>query len=513
MSIRVSTDLIYSQGLDLILARQKAATDTQLQLSSGRRVNSAADDPSGMASVLRIRGQLERLSGYASNIETATARRTHEESVLDGATAVLQRVRELALTANNTPIGATERDHLATELDHRLAELSAIANAQDASGEYVFAGTQFNTRPFALTGGQPAVTYSGDQAVREVGIADGRRLAMNDSGYRVFQAIRNGNGTFASSAAATNTGAGVISPGTVVDAAAYDAQSYTVQASALTVPTTGALNFNDDNGNDTLVYELRINGVLVSSLGEGSSVTIGDLATAINAQSGASGVRAVASGTDLHLVNTTPGGNEITLTETLSGSSDNGDSVDGLFGLSLSGIAPTNDTTYASVADGYVVEDGAGTLVAGGAFTSGAPIQFAGVQVDITGVPELGDTFDVDPSAHQDVFTTVARLRDALAVEGAQLGNRINEALSDIDQSMSNLEGVRAEIGSRLNRLEMQERVNGSVELLISEQLSSIEDLDMVRAATRLSEQLTVLEAAQQSFIRIQSISLFDLLR
>ena len=125
----------------------------------------------------------------------------------------------------------------------------------------------------------------------------------------------------------------------------------------------------------------------------------------------------------------------------------------------------------------------------------------------------MGDTFAVDPSAHQDMFTTISRFRDALANDGARLGNRINEALTDIDQSMQNLEGVRVEIGARLNRLEMQERVNGAVELLLSDQLSSIEDLDMVSAATQLSEQLTVLEAAQRSFIRIQSISLFDLLR
>ncbi len=513
MSFRVSTDLMYSQGLEVILARQKAVTDTQLQLSSGRRIESASDDPSGMASALRLRGQLERLDGYGANIETATARLNHEDGLLDGATSVLQRVRELALTANNTPLGSVERNHLAVELDQKLAELAAIANARDASGEYVFAGTQFNTRPFALTNGEPAVTYSGDQTVREVGIADGQRLAVNDSGYHVFQAVRKGNGTFSAAAAATNTGAGVIGPGAVVDASAYDAQSYQVRASALTVPTTGALSFNDANGNDALVYELRINGVLVSSLGEGSSVTINDLETAINAQTGATGVRAAGAGADLHLINTAPGGNAITLTETLSGSSDNGDSVDGLFGLTLSGSGSTRDITYGPTADGYVVEDSSGTLVSSGAFTSGAPIAFAGVQVHISGEPQMGDTFAVDPSAHQDMFTTISRFRDALANDGARLGNRINEALTDIDQSMQNLEGVRVEIGARLNRLEMQERVNGAVELLLSDQLSSIEDLDMVSAATQLSEQLTVLEAAQRSFIRIQSISLFDLLR
>jgi flagellar hook-associated protein 3 FlgL len=66
-------------------------------------------------------------------------------------------------------------------------------------------------------------TYNGDQGQRQVQIAAGQTVADSDSGDAVFDQIKTGNGTFAATAASTNTGSGVLGATTVSDAGTYAA--------------------------------------------------------------------------------------------------------------------------------------------------------------------------------------------------------------------------------------------------------------------------------------------------
>ena len=484
-----------------------------MRLATGSRIQSAADDPAGAAAVLRIREQEGQFASFARNIDSAESRLGLEEGVLDGITLALQRVRELALAGNNAPLGATERAALAAEVDARLSELIGLANTRDASGEYLFSGTQFNLKPFAAANGVPAVVYSGDQGHREVEIASGQRVAVNDSGFRVFQSIRNGNGTFSTSPGVANTGEGVISPGEVVDATAYSASSFRLHAAMAAAPAAGALSFNDAGLNDTLGYELRINGVLIHALGEGAGLSVAGIESDINAQSGLTGVRAVADGPELYLINTAANGQSIDITETLTGATEGADGVSGFFGAALTGFASSQTTSLGPIADSFVVEDSVGSLEIAGPLSSGKAIQFAGIEIDIGGDVAMGDSFDIDPSVNQDLFTTTKLLSDGLAKTGAPLHNAINAGILALDRALENVELVRAGLGARLNRLELQSGVNGALALQLATHRSALEDLDLVAAAGELSGQLAVLEAAQQSYIRIQGLSLFNLLR
>ncbi|MEM7613208.1 MAG: flagellar hook-associated protein 3, partial [Pseudomonadota bacterium] len=66
--------------------------------------------------------------------------------------------------------------------------------------------------------------------------------------------------------------------------------------------------------------------------------------------------------------------------------------------------------------------------------------------------------------------------------------------------------------GARLNVAEAQVDTNSGVELVLRESLADIEDLDYAEAISALSQQATALEAAQQSFVRVQGLSLFNFL-
>ena len=107
----------------------------------------------------------------------------------------------------------------------------------------------------------------------------------------------------------------------------------------------------------------------------------------------------------------------------------------------------------------------------------------------------------------QNIFKTIYDFSTALN-NNTSVGN----VLEDIDASMDKLFSVRAEIGGRINAIDSQKDINEQYTIQLEGLLSEIEDLDYAEAVGRLNLQLTGLQAAQQSFQKIQSLSLFNYL-
>ncbi|MCB1756615.1 MAG: flagellar hook-associated protein FlgL [Gammaproteobacteria bacterium] len=158
------------------------------------------------------------------------------------------------------------------------------------------------------------------------------------------------------------------------------------------------------------------------------------------------------------------------------------------------------------------------TVLSAQPFEPGETIEFAGIQVDITGSPEAGDSFTIKPSSNQDLFTTVNNFIEILNTEPA---NDTEEALrkqelsgfiSDLNQAFEHINAKRSEVGTRQVYIESSREENESVKAQIDITISGFEDLDYAEAVTRMESQLTSLEALQSSFSRIESLSLFDYL-
>ena len=92
----------------------------------------------------------------------------------------------------------------------------------------------------------------------------------------------------------------------------------------------------------------------------------------------------------------------------------------------------------------------------------------------------------------------------------AAVNNGVNSGLLNIDQAIGQVLDVRTQVGTRLAAIEDQIDSNGAFALNYQETLASLEDLDYAEALSRLSMEVTTLEAAQQSFVRTQSLSLFN---
>ena len=395
--MRVSTQGAYGRGLSMMLQLQAALDRTQQQIASGRRLLTPSDDPIASGRALELQESLARIGQFDRNGTTARNRLSHEEATLTDVNNALQRVRELALQANNASQSNESRRQIATEMRQHLDGLLQLANQKDGNGRFLFAGNMDSTAPVTHSGG--VYTYNGDQGQRLIQVGESRHVADSDPGSAVFFQIRNGNGVFAGTPAAANTGTGVLGPGSVIDPTQYDRDQYTIRF-----------------------------------------------------------------------------------------------------------IDPAN----------YEVLDSSAAVIASGGFQTGDSIGFRGIEISIDGQPAAGDEFDVSPSANQDMFSMVEDLATAIETtvsdesSRAVLNNGINIGILNLDQAIGNVLDIRTQIGSRLAAVDNEEESNGAVTLIIQETLADIRDLDYAEAISRLSLEATTLEAAQQSFLRTQSLSLFN---
>jgi flagellar hook-associated protein 3 FlgL len=89
---------------------------------------------------------------------------------------------------------------------------------------------------------------------------------------------------------------------------------------------------------------------------------------------------------------------------------------------------------------------------------------------------------------------------------------QISNYLGDIDAALSRLLAVRAKVGARLNAIDQQKTANDDYMTTLTQVRSDTQDLDYTEAVSRYQQQLTALQASQQSFVKIQGLSLFNYL-
>lgn len=127
-------------------ANQKATESSLAKLSSGLRINSAADDAAGLAISEKMRGQIRGLDQATRNAQDGTSLLQTAEGGLNETQSILQRMRELAVQATNDTNTTADRTALQTEMTQLTNEIDRIANT-----------TEFNTKKL-LNGSLKGVT-------------------------------------------------------------------------------------------------------------------------------------------------------------------------------------------------------------------------------------------------------------------------------------------------------------------------------------------------------------------
>lgn len=167
----------------------------------------------------------------------------------------------------------------------------------------------------------------------------------------------------------------------------------------------------------------------------------------------------------------------------------------------------------------WEVRDAGGSTIATGPYVPGETIAFRGYRMECIGAPVDGDAFDVAPSAPQDVFSTIQALIATVQMPGFPAANQAEQQnafygiMQDLARADEHIIDKRAGVGARLATLDSIAEEREAQVLATRTTLAGMRDLDYAQAITQLRQEEMALEASQLSFNRIQSLSLFSLLR
>ncbi len=224
---RVSTASFYTSINSELSARQRELQHLNAQMSSGKRITTAADDPVGAANAADLRSSLSRLDQFKQNQSYArhvlALGETAVTSAIDAATAA----RDKLMAAGNGGYTDANRASLADELEGILARVVGLANSSDGDGGYLFSGGRDTGAPYSQLGTQ--VSYKGGAIGQTIEVASGRFMQVKFPGDALFGAMRPGNGSFVTAAAAGNTGTGTIDVGAVTDHSALTGSAYEIR--------------------------------------------------------------------------------------------------------------------------------------------------------------------------------------------------------------------------------------------------------------------------------------------
>ena len=199
---RIGSANTYDNALRNLSSRQSALVNLQENLTSGKRVVRASDDPTGAAQAERAQTRLERVKSDQRALESQRNSITAAEGTLGDVTSALQNFRELVVSAGNAAFSPAERRTVALQLSGLRDQIFAMSNRTDSNGQPLFSALGSALTPFVGPNAPPQ-DYNfkglpGQAAATDVSIPfslDGDAAFMNpvgqDSVYNVTLANNN----------------------------------------------------------------------------------------------------------------------------------------------------------------------------------------------------------------------------------------------------------------------------------------------------------------------------------
>lgn len=122
------------------------------------------------------------------------------------------------------------------------------------------------------------------------------------------------------------------------------------------------------------------------------------------------------------------------------------------------------------------------------------------------------DVFMRVPGSTQDLFGVISTFITDLENPAASMPTAVSTVLTDLDSSLDNVLRVQSSIGSRFNEVEALESVSADLDGQYAQTISRLQDVDYAEAISDLTLEQTFLQAAQQSFLRVANLTLFNFL-
>ncbi|MGZ3407027.1 MAG: flagellar hook-associated protein FlgL [Caldimonas sp.] len=280
--MRISTANAFDAGIDSLTRRQSELSDLQDQMTSGKRVAKASDDPAAAARAERALASISRTEASQRAVDASKVVMTQTESALGTAGDLMQSARELMVSGGNATYGDSDRAALAAQLKSIRDQLFTVANANDGAGTYLFGGQGATQKPFVDAPGGVQYAATGGQSLT----GSGTDLPLTSDGQASWLSARTGNGVFVTSASPGVANA-TIDSGIVADPSALTGANY-------------ALNFSVSGGLTT--YAITKNGlptvVTAAPYVSGQAITVDGMTVTVSG--------APAAGDQFQIVPSTP---------------------------------------------------------------------------------------------------------------------------------------------------------------------------------------------------------------
>ena len=447
---RVGTANMYDNSIRNVSARQTSLVNLQENLTSGKRVVRASDDPVSAAQAERALTRISRIQTEQRALENQRNAIAQAESTMGDAIGLVQEARQLMVNAGNGALSSNERATIANQLQSLRDQLTAVANRTDTNGipllgalgsaQSPFMGP-LNSTPDYLFAGQAGQTAS-----------DGVTLPNTLDGDSAFMFDAKRDGSF--HAAITPGTSTVIVPGaTTPSVPAMGQPNRALTTSAITVAEGTNFNKNPATG---LAYTYSVSF---------SNVTLD------------------------------PATNTLSATYNVS-------STDPAF-------VPPAAQTLNPIKIGEKGEFNINGLPPGMSMKV-TTLPTKALDGTITLSPANGDTINISPQAS--VFSVIDKaIAEIKAAPNSNVAAQASgQALANIDIGLERMSNIRSYAGELLNRAD---RITGD-QSKRSEQLeadrSRAEDLDMIKGISDFQNQQTGYQAALQTYASVQKLSLFN---
>jgi flagellar hook-associated protein 3 FlgL len=209
--MRISSSQYFNLNVSSMNEQQSTLATMYQQISSGKRISTASDDPLGAAQAVQLTMQSSALSQYSTNQSQALSSLQLEDSTLGTVSNVMSSIQTQIVHAGDGSLTDSDRASIATQLQSYRDQLFGLANTTDSNGNYIFSGLKGGQAALSNSSTGVGATYDGDLGQRGVQISSTRTISTGDTAASIFQSVSPSESASVPSAAKGNTGSGTIS--------------------------------------------------------------------------------------------------------------------------------------------------------------------------------------------------------------------------------------------------------------------------------------------------------------
>jgi flagellar hook-associated protein 3 FlgL len=182
--MRVSDAFRYDQFSSQIGAAQLRVQKTQDQVSTGKRINTASDDPTGTRQLIGLSALRSGIAGYTKNLDVATGALSSTEAAYSDLGDLVQQAQTLAIQGATDTMDQTTRNSIANQIGSLQSRLVSLGNSQGPDGRYLFGGQITDAAPFSVAS-DGSLAYSGDTTVPSVETGPGEKTKVGETGTSI----------------------------------------------------------------------------------------------------------------------------------------------------------------------------------------------------------------------------------------------------------------------------------------------------------------------------------------